>query len=134
MAIVQAPTLLKQSYSGEAPLAVAHGSAVLANNVAGDKVRLSKVFAGTKVYAAKLITGALGAGVTVDFGYEYCNNDAPAVTNAFGTAFNAAAAGKEEYQGAPIVLPYDAYIVAIIDGGTANGEIDSVVTYEFQGQ
>ena len=76
MATINAPTLLDVIYSGDCPLAVAHGSATLAAAQIGDKVRLNKVYAGTKVYDAKLISGALGAGVTIDLGFEYVNGEA----------------------------------------------------------
>lgn len=133
MSVINAPTLQDAVYSGDCPLAVAHGSATLAAAQIGDKVRLNKVYAGTKVYGAKLVNAALGTGVTVDLGFEYANGEAGGVANAFLAAANGAAAGAKESATAPVTLAYDAYIVATIAGAAATGKIDSVVTFEFKG-
>ncbi len=134
MSVINAPTLQDTVYSGDCPLAVAHGSATLAAAQVGDKVRLNKLFAGTKVYGAKLINAALGAGVLVDLGFEYANGEAGGVANAFLNDVDGSAAGRNESAAAPLTLAYDAYVVATIAGAAATGKIDSVLTYEFKGQ
>lgn len=134
MSTINAPTLMDTTYSGDAPLAVAHGASTLAGAKTGDKVRLSRVFAGTKVYAAKLVNGALGSGVKVSLGFEYANGEAGSNDKAFLTDVDCAAAGASESKAAPVMLAHDAYIVASITGAAANGKIDTVVTFEFKGQ
>ena len=70
MATINAPSLLDTVYSGDCPLANAHGYITLASAASGDKVRLNKVYAGTKIYDIKLVNAALGASTTVSLGYE----------------------------------------------------------------
>lgn len=133
MSTINAHTLMDTTYSGDAPLAVAHGSTTLAAAQIGDKVRLSRVFAGTKVYAAKLVNAALGSGVKLDLGFEYANGE-PGNAKAFLADADCAQAGAAESKAAPVMLAHDAYIVATVTGAVANGKIDSVVTFEFKGQ
>ena len=133
MSVINAPTLQDAVYSGDCPLAVAHGTATLAAAQVGDKVRLNKVYAGTKVYGAKLVNAALGANVVVDLGFEYANGEAGGVANAFLNDADGSAAGSHESAAAPVVLAYDAYIIATIAGAAATGKIDSVLTFEFKG-
>lgn len=130
MATINAPSLYTTVYSGDSPLAVAHGSVVLAAAAVGDKVRLSKVFAGAKVYDAKTISGALGAGVTVSLGFEYVNGEAGGSATAFLNAADCAAAGKDESSAAPVTFNYDAYVIATIGGAVATGQLDSVLAFE----
>lgn len=134
MATINAPSLQDTLYSGDCPLAVAHGYITLAAAAVADKVRLNKVYAGTKVFGAKIISGALGAGVTVSLGFEYVNGEAGGSATAFLNAATRAAAGKDESAAAPVVLAYDAYIIATIGGAVATGQLDSVLTYEFEGK
>lgn len=134
MATINATTLMDTIYSGECPAAFAHGQATLAAAQVGDKVRLNKVYAGTKVFAAKLINAALGAGTTVKLGFEYCNGESGSNDAAFLGATNTAAAGMNQSAAAPITLAYDAYIIATIGGAAATGQIDSVLSFEFRGK
>lgn len=134
MPTINAPTLQETVYSGDSPLAVAHGSATLAAAAIGDKVRLNKLYAGTKVYAAKLIYGALGAGVTISLGFEYAGGEAGGSATAFLGATGAATAGRTESAAAPVTLAHDAFIIATVGGAAATGQIDSVLTFEFKGK
>ena len=134
MATINAPTLQSIVYSGECPAAFAHGQATLAAAQVGDKVRLNKVYAGTKVFAAKLVNAALGASTTVKLGFEYCNGEAGGNDAAFLPATSTAAAGVSRSAAAPVTLNYDAYIIATIGGAAATGQIDSVLSFEFRGQ
>jgi len=133
MSVINAPTLQETVYSGDCPLAVAHGSANLAAAQVGDKVRLNKLFAGTKVYAAKLINAALGANTTVKLGFEYANGEAGGNDAAFLAATATNAAGRTDAAVAPVTLAYDAYVIATVGGAAATGQIDSVLTFEFKG-
>lgn len=130
---INAPSLLDVVYSGAAPFAAAHGYATLAANQVGDKIRLNKLYAGTKVYEAKAIVAALGANTTISLGYEACDGSASSPT-AFINAAASASAGKLSSAVAPITIPYDAYVIATVGGAVANGQIDTVVQFEFQGE
>ena len=134
MATINAFTLQDIAYSGEAPLAVAHGSATLAAAAINDKVRLSKVFAGTKVMDVKLVNAALGASTTVKLGFEYANGEAGSNDAAFIPATSTVSAGAIRSNAAPVFLDYDAYITATVGGGAATGKIDVVLTYEPRGK
>lgn len=134
MATINAPTLLDVVYSGDCPAAYVHGSATLAAAQIGDKVRLNKVYAGTKVYWAKLINAALGASSTVKLGFEYVNGEAGGNDAAFLPATSTVAGASTQGAGAPVTLAYDAYIVATIGGGPVTGQIDAVLAFEFKGK
>jgi hypothetical protein len=127
--------LLDTVYSGDCPLANAHGYITLASAASGDKVRLNKVYAGTKIYDIKLVNAALGASTTVSLGYEYVNGEAGGSATALLAATStSSAAATQQGAVAPITLAYDAYITATIGGGTATGQLDVVTTYEFKGK
>lgn len=134
MSTINAPTLQDVIYSGECPLATAHGSTVLAAAQIGDKVRLNKVYAGTKVYDAKLINAALGASTTVKLGFEYVNGESGGNDAAFVPATSTAAAAATRSAATPVSLAYDAFIIATIGGAAATGQIDSVLTFEPKGK
>lgn len=134
MATINAPTLLDVVYSGDCPAAHVHGSATLAAAQIGDKVRLNKVYAGTKIYWSKLINAALGASTTVKLGFEYVNGEAGSNDAAFIPATSTAAAASTQGAGAPVTLAYDAYIIATIGGAAATGQIDAVLDFEFKGK
>ena len=134
MATINAPTLQDVIYSGECPLATAHGSSTLAAAQIGDMVRLNKVYAGTKVHDAKLINAALGASTTVKLGFEYVNGESGGNDAAFIAATSTASAGATRSVAAPVSLAYDAYIIATIGGAAATGQIDSVLTFEPKGK
>lgn len=135
MATINAPSLQDTQYSGECPLANAHGYMTLAAAAVGDKVRLNKLYQGTKIYDVKLVNAALGASTTVSLGFEYVDGQAGGSATALLPATStAAAAGTRSGAVAPITLEYDAYIIATIGGAAATGKIDSVVTFEFKGK
>lgn len=134
MATINANTLQDIAYSGDCPLAAVHGKNVLASAQINDKVRLNKVYAGTKVFDAKLINEALGSSVTVDLGFEYVNGEAGGNATQWLAAQACTNAGANRSASAPVTLLYDAFIIATIKGAAATGQIDSVVTYEFKGK
>lgn len=135
MATINAPSLQDTQYSGECPLASAHGYITLAAAQIGDKVRLNKLFAGTKIVDTHMIFADLGTGVTVSIGYEYANGEAGGSATALLAATDVAtAAGDARSKHAPVTLAYDAYITATVAGGAATGQLDTVLTYEFKGK
>ena len=134
MATFNAPTLMDVVYSGDCPAAHVHGSITLAAAQVGDKVRLNKVYAGTKIYWSKLVNAALGASTTVKLGFEYVNGEAAGNDSAFIPATSTAAAASTQGAGAPVTLDYDAYIIATIGGAAATGKIDTVLNFEFKGK
>lgn len=133
MATINASSLSTTQYSGPVPAAHAHGSHVFAAASVGDKVRLLKLFAGTKIYGAKMINAALGASSTVSLGYEYVDGQAGGGAAALIAATSTAAAAKTDTASAPIILAYDAYITATVGGAAATGQFDTVINYEHQG-
>lgn len=135
MATINAPSLLDTVYSGDCPLAAAHGYITLAAAASGDKVRLNKVYAGTKVYDVKMVFDDLGTGTTVSVGFEYANGEAGGSATAFLPATDVATeAGSARSDAAPVTLAYDAYIIATIGGAAATGKLDVATTYEFKGK
>jgi len=135
MATINAPSLLDTVYSGDCPLANAHGYITLAAAASGDKIRLNKVYAGTKVYDVKMVFGDLGTGTTMAVGFEYANGEAGGSATAFLPATDVAtAAGVANSGVAPVTLAYDAYIIATVGGAAATGQLDVVTTFEFKGK
>jgi len=136
MATINAPSLLDTVYSGECPLAAAHGYITLAAVPVADKIRLNKVYAGTKIYDVKMVNASLGASTTVSLGYEYVNGEAGGSATALLAATATSSAGTTRQTGniPPVTLEYDAFITATIGGGTATGALNVVTTYEFKGK
>lgn len=135
MATINAPSLQDTVYSGDCPLAAAHGYITLAAAASGDKVRLNKLYAGTKIYDARMINADLGTGTTMSLGFEYVNGEAGGSATAFFNAADVAtAAASNQTTAAPITLAYDAYVIATVGGAAATGQLDTVLTYEFKGK
>lgn len=134
MATINAPSLQDTQYSGNCPLAVAHGYIALAAAAIADKVRLVKLYAGTKIHEIKLVNAPLGASTTVSLGYEYINGEAGGSANALLAATSTAGAAATRGVGAPVVLAYDAYITATVAGAVATGQLDVSTTFEFRGK
>lgn len=135
MATINAPSLDEVQYSGASPLAAAHGYITLAGAASGDKVRLNKLYAGTKILNARMVADDLGSGTTMSLGFEYVGGEAGgSATALIGSTDVATAASSTNTAAAPFTLAYDAYIVATIGGGSATGKLDTVVTFEFKGQ
>ena len=135
MATLNAPSLQDVVYSGACPLANAHGYITLASVPAADKIRLNKVYAGTKIYDVRMVNAALGASTTVSLGFEYVNGEAGGGATALLAATSTvSAASTRQAAVAPVVLAYDAYIIATVGGGTATGQLDVITTFEFEGK
>lgn len=134
MATINAPSLGNTEYSGDAPAAHAHGYVTLAAAQVGDKVRLNKLFAGTKVHDAHMINAALGASTTVKLGFEYVNGEAGGDDDYFVAAAATNAAARNNMASKPITLAYDAYIIATIGGAAATGALDTVLDFEHRGK
>lgn len=135
MATINAPSMQDIQYSGDCPFAPAHSSITLAAQPSGDKVRLFKLYAGTKIHDLKMVNAALGASTTVSLGFEYANGEAGGGATALLAATNTASAAVTR-QGAiaPVVLQYDAYVTATIGGASATGQLDVDVFFEFRGK
>lgn len=134
MATINASTLQDVQYSGDCPAAFAHGQAVLSAAQPGDKVRLVKLYAGTKVFDAKMINEALGTGTTVAIGFEYVNGEAGGSADSFITNTATTSAARVTSAVKPVMLNYDAYITATVGGAAASGALDVVIPYEFRGK
>lgn len=134
MATINAPSLGNTEYSGEAPAAHAHGYNTFAGEAAGTVVRLNKLFAGTKVYDAKMINAALGAATTVKLGFEYVNGESGGDDDYFVAATATDTAKRTDSAAKPITLAHDAYIIATTAGGAATGALDTVLDFEHRGK
>lgn len=136
MATINAPTLNNVQYSGDCPLANAHGQVELSSAQIGDKVRLVKLYAGTKVHDMRVVFDDLGgAGAILDIGFEYVNGEAGTTANAFFNDIDVAtAAGSARGAFAPVTLEYDAFITATIAGAAQTGTLDVITTFEFKGK
>ena len=136
MATINAPTLLDVQYSGDCPAAFAHGQVELASAQIGDKVRLVKLYAGTKIYDMRAVFDDLGGvGAVLDIGFEYVNGESGGSANAFFNDIDVAtAAGSARGAFAPVTLAYDAYIIATIAGAAQTGTLDVMVDFEFKGK
>lgn len=133
MATINASTLYDVQYSGDDGAVHAHGQMTLAAAQVGDKVRLVKLFAGTKLFGAKIINAALGAGTTVSLGYELVDGTAGGGAAALIAATSTAAAARTESNSAPLLVLADFYITATIGGGPASGQLDAVILFEHRG-
>lgn len=134
MATINAPTLQDTQYSGDCPLAPAHGVVTLAAAAIGDVVRLVKLYAGTKIHESYMVNAALGASTQVSLGFQYANGEAGGSATALIAATATSTAGKIRSVAAPVTLEYDAYIIATVSGAAATGKLDAVMFYEFKGK
>lgn len=135
MATLNAPSLQDTQYSGDCPLAVAHGYMTLAAVPIADKIRLVRLYAGTKLHDVRMVNAALGASTTVSVGWEYVNGEAGGGAAVLIPATStAAAASTRQAAVAPVLLAFDAFITATIAGAAATGQLDVMTTFEFEGK
>jgi len=134
MATINAPSLQDTQYSGDCPAAHAHGYITLAAVPAADKVRLVRLYAGTKIHGGRMINAALGASTTVSLGFEYVDGQAGGSATALIPATSTSSAASTNLQVAPVVLVNDAFIIATVGGATATGALNVTLAYEFQGK
>lgn len=134
MATINAPSLQDVQYSGDCPLAPAHGAITFAAQPSGDKVRMYKLYAGTKVHDLRMVFAALGASTTLSVGFEYVNGEAGGGANALLAATSTSSAGQARMAVAPVTLQYDAYITMTIGGGAVTGVVDLLTMFEFRGK
>lgn len=133
MATINAPTLKDVQPSGDRGAMHAHGAITLAAAQIADKVRLVKLYAGSKVFTTTMINAALGASSTVSVGFEYVNGEAGGSATAFVPATSTVSIAKTESIVKPVVLDYDAYVIATVGGGAATGALDVTVLFEHKG-
>lgn len=133
MATINAPSMNDTQYSGDSVAAHSHGYITLAGAAIADKVRLVKLFAGTKIFGAKMINAALGASSTISLGFEYTEGQAGGGAAALIAATSTAAALMTSSPTAPVTLLHDAYITATIGGAAVTGQFDAVLTIEHRG-
>lgn len=133
MATINAPSLQDIVYSGDCPSAYAHGYINLVNAAIGDKVRLSRMYAGSKLYESFMVNAALGASTTVSIGFEYVDGQAGGGAAVLIPATNTAGAARTNTPNRPFILEYDAYITATIGGAAATGQLDVMLDFEFKG-
>lgn len=129
MATINAPTLGRPTYSGDAPLAAAHGSINFAAHPIATRVRLFKLPVGSKILDFRAMFAALGAGSTIALGIEGVDSGTT-FASVLLTATSTASAGNARMGNtAPIVLEEDSYIIATVGGGAVTGQFDLVMNY-----
>lgn len=141
MAYINAPALNDIPMGGTFSNKSAHHSRFVpaAATVAGDKVRLMRMQAGTKLLDAVAFVEDAVATLTLSLGYEYVDTSLSASDDAayFFSAKDVAAGGKfrADVNKAPIELVADAYLVAtlgVVAFATTN-KLDTIVDYDFTG-
>jgi hypothetical protein len=130
MPTLDAPTLLTPVYTGAAPLSISHGKFAFNGAAAGTVVRLNQLYAGMKVYGAKLVNAALGSGTTVELGFLPADSSLATEGNKFLSATSTSTANAVRSNNAPILLENDGYLIATLAGGAATGEINAELLYE----
>lgn len=133
MATINAPTLQDVQDSGNHGAVHAQGTVTFAATPIADKVRLVRLYAGTKIYATRFVNAALGVGSTISVGFEYVNGEAGGGAANLIPATTSAAVSRVDSTIAPIFLPFDAYVTATVGGGAATGLLDVVVVFEHKG-
>lgn len=129
MATINAPTLARPVYSGDAPLAAAHGTITFAAHPIATRVRLFKLPVGSKILDFRAMFSALGAGSTIALGIEGVDSGTT-FASVLMTATSTAATGNARMGNtAPVVLEEDSYIIATVGGGAVSGQFDLVMNY-----
>lgn len=110
-----------------------------ANTTAGDKVRLFKLQAGTKLYDAQAFVEDAVVSLTLSLGYEYVDSSLSGSNDAayFFSSKDVAAGGRfrADTNKPPVELVGDAYLVATLGGAAfaTTNQLDVVVEYDFTG-
>lgn len=107
------------------------------NTVAGDKVRLALIPAGSKLLDADAWVEDAVATLTLSLGFDYADGSAGDDEAYFLSAADVAAGGRfrANQNKPPLVLAKDAYLIATLGVavfGTAN-QLDVVAQYDFIG-
>jgi hypothetical protein len=100
---------------------------------AGTSIDLAQFSDGIQITDVVLTNDALGAGVSVQVGYEYVNADGVNDDDGFLVAASAAAAGRRNGAFHPILFKKPVKITAKITGGNATGKITVNTKYRFIG-
>lgn len=119
----------RPQYSGEAPLAAAHGSIEFAAHAIATRVRLFKLPVGSKILDCRTTFGGLGASSTIAIGIEGADSGAAAATILLSATSTASAGNARMGNTAPYVLEEDTYIIATVGGAAVSGQLDVVVQY-----
>ena len=130
-----APSVNETQFSGQyGNSSVATGTYTAAAAAINDTVALIKLYAGSKITGARLVTGALGAGTTVDFGFVNVDGSAGGQPAQFLSGQSTAATGSFNSATRPFTLAKDAFVQVTFKGGPATGFVDAIIEYEFRGQ
>lgn len=108
-----------------------------ANTVAGDKVRLALIPAGTKLLDANAWVEDAVATLTLSLGYDFADGSAGDDEAYFLSAADVAAGGRfrANQNKPPVVLAKDAYLIATLGVAVfaTTNQLDVVVEYDFTG-
>ena len=129
MATINAPTLGRPAYSGDAPLAAAHGAITFAAHPIATRVRLFKLPVGSKILDFRAAFAALGAGSTIALGIEGVDSGTTFASVLLAATSTASAGNARMGNTAPVVLEEDSYIIATVGGGAVTGQFDLVMNY-----
>lgn len=109
-------------------------SVTLAAGAIADVIRFAQMPAGCEIIDVALTNDALGAGVTLNAGYDFVRGaDGVAVPAAFQPAASKAAAAKTVGAFHPVEFDSSIYITSTIAGAAATGKVTAQITYRFLG-
>ena len=139
MSTFVAPSVSETQFSGQyGNQAVAFGTYNPAAPALNDRVYLVKLYAGTKINGARLVTGANGAGSSLDVGFINVDGSPGQSLTQLFTAQDTVTAGSATSATRPFTLTKDAYAVATFKGAVGAAAspanfIDLIINYEFRG-
>lgn len=130
------PARKSQSESGEwGNLRAKHFTYTFAAAAIADIALLGQLPAGAKVVDINMRNAALGASTTVSLGYRAFNpaSALAAAPTAYLAATSTVSAATTRGSFAPNKQTEDLYVIAVVGGGAATGQIDVTVFYIFDG-
>ncbi len=108
-----------------------------ANLADGDRILLAKLDAGTKLLDAQAFIEDALASLTFSLGFDYINGEAGDDEAYFFNAADVAAGGRfrADQNKPPLILQYDAYLVATLAGAAfpTTNKLDVVGDYDYLG-
>lgn len=110
----------------------------LAAAAVGDKIYFGVIPRGTLIYDFVSAAGALGTGVTIDFGYEKVNDEDTLTADPdywTPSPIDYATAGFTRASAVPYETPVDVYLVATVVAAstTASGDLWAMPSYIYNG-
>lgn len=138
MTTILSPSLAETQFSGQ------YGNSAVATATynpnapqINDTVILMKLYAGTKITGMDFQNGTIGAGTSMNIGYQFVDGSAGNSLTQFFAAQNTAATGRTRSTTRPIQINKDFYIVGTFLGAAGAAAsvanyLDIIVEYEFR--